>query len=62
VRRIEVQLGDIVADLPATYARFYASGEAERRCTQCGAVHPGRDHQAWHATLAGSGLLHENTP
>ena len=60
VKRIEVQLGDIVADLPATYQRFYASAEAERRCPHCGAVHPGRDHQAWHATLATSGLLDED--
>ena len=57
VRRYEVQLGDIVADLPATYQRFYESADAERRCTQCGAVHPGRDHLAWHAALAASGRL-----
>jgi 3-hydroxyanthranilate 3,4-dioxygenase len=61
VRRIEVQLGDIVADLPATYRHFYESAEAERTCTQCGVVHPGRDHQAWHAALAASGLLKEGT-
>ena len=57
VRRIEVQLADIVADLPATYQRFYESSEAERCCPQCGTVHPGRDHSAWHAALAASGLL-----
>ncbi|HMO45193.1 MAG TPA: 3-hydroxyanthranilate 3,4-dioxygenase [Rubrivivax sp.] len=57
VRRIELQLADIVADLPATYQRFYESKEDERRCTQCGKVHPGRDHQAWHAALAASGLI-----
>jgi len=51
VQRIEVQLADIVTDLPATYQRFYASTEVERTCTQCGAVHPGRDHAAWHQTL-----------
>ena len=60
VKRIEVQLGDIVADLPATYQRFYASADAERRCPQCGVVHPGRDHAAWHAALAASGLLQED--
>jgi 3-hydroxyanthranilate 3,4-dioxygenase len=60
VKRIEVQLGDIVADLPATYQHFYASSEAERSCPHCGAVHPGRDHQAWHATLATSGRLDED--
>ena len=57
VQRFEVQLADIVADLPATYQRFYASSDAERRCPHCGAVHPGRDHRAWHAALAASGLL-----
>jgi 3-hydroxyanthranilate 3,4-dioxygenase len=57
VARIEVQLADIVADLPAAYERFYASSDAERTCGACGHVHPGRDHQAWHAALAASGLL-----
>jgi len=57
VKRIEVQLGDIVADLPATYTRFYESSETERRCPHCGVVHPGRNHQAWHAALTGSGLV-----
>jgi 3-hydroxyanthranilate 3,4-dioxygenase len=59
VKRIEVQLGDIVADLPATYTRFYESSEAERRCPHCGTVHPGSDHLAWHAALGASGLLDE---
>ena len=49
--RIEVQLADIVADLPATYERFYASSAAERTCRNCGALHPGRDHAAWHRAL-----------
>jgi 3-hydroxyanthranilate 3,4-dioxygenase len=62
VQRIEVQLHDIVADLPATYQRFYASDEAARRCPRCGTVHPGRDHAAWHAQLAASGLLQEDRP
>jgi 3-hydroxyanthranilate 3,4-dioxygenase len=52
VKRIEVQLADIVADLPATYQRFYDSSAAERTCAQCGVVHPGRDHAAWHAALS----------
>lgn len=59
VTRIEVQLGDIVADLPAAYERFYASSDADRTCRHCGAVHPGRDHLGWHAALAASGLLDE---
>ena len=60
VKRIEVQLADIVADLPTTYRRFYDSSDAERSCAQCGSVHPGRDHAAWLAALAKSGLLHED--
>lgn len=57
VTRIEVQLADIVADLPATYQRFYASSETERTCERCGTVHPGRDHAAWHAMLRTGGRL-----
>lgn len=57
VKRIEVQLADIVADLPATYQRFYASSDTERTCERCGTVHPGRDHVAWHAMLRESGRL-----
>jgi 3-hydroxyanthranilate 3,4-dioxygenase len=52
VQRIEVQLHDIVADLPATYQRFYQSNESARTCPACGLVHPGREHAAWHAQLA----------
>jgi 3-hydroxyanthranilate 3,4-dioxygenase len=61
VSRIEVQLADIVADLPATYQRYYASSDAERTCPNCGTVHPGRDHEAWHRALRASGRLHEDT-
>ena len=50
--RYEVQLQDIVADLPPTYQRFYATGDEERRCAQCGEQHPGRDFKAWNQTLA----------
>ena len=57
VSRIEVQLADLVADLPTTYQRFYESPDAERVCPQCGKVHPGREHARWHETLRGSGLL-----
>jgi 3-hydroxyanthranilate 3,4-dioxygenase len=52
-----VQLADIVADLPATYQRFYESGDAERTCSACGALHPGRDHAAWHRALHAAGQL-----
>ena len=47
IRRLDVQLQSIVADLPITYERFYASSEAERVCPSCGEQHPGRDHAAW---------------
>lgn len=57
VTRTELQLADIVADLPAAYRRFYDSNQAARTCSQCGTVHPGREHMAWHAMLATSGLL-----
>jgi 3-hydroxyanthranilate 3,4-dioxygenase len=49
--RHEVQLQDIVADLPTTYARFYASSDDARRCKSCGELHPGRDFKAWNDTL-----------
>lgn len=50
--RYDVQLQDIVADLPPTYQRFYNTGDDERRCAQCGELHPGRDFKAWNQTLA----------
>ena len=55
VRRIEVQLGSIVEDLPVVYKRFYESAPAERTCPSCGEVHPGSDWQAWHATRVRAG-------
>ena len=54
IARLDVQLADIVADLPATYQRFYASSVADRTCSQCGSIHPGRDHAAWHKTFNGA--------
>ena len=47
VKRIEVQLQSIVEDLPKTYSRYYDSSPADRTCTQCGTVHPGRDWATW---------------
>lgn len=41
VHRVEVQLQDIVKDLPPLFQAFYAS-EAVRTCKSCGAVHPGK--------------------
>jgi 3-hydroxyanthranilate 3,4-dioxygenase len=51
LQRYEVQLENIVTDLPPTYERFYATSDAERRCPQCGEQHPGRDHQAWNRAV-----------
>lgn len=55
VRRYEMQLKSIVADLPPVYEQFYATTEAERRCPHCGTVHPGRNFAAWHETLLSAG-------
>jgi 3-hydroxyanthranilate 3,4-dioxygenase len=41
VHRIEVQLQNIVKDLPPLYERFYVSA-ALRRCRACGEIHPGK--------------------
>jgi 3-hydroxyanthranilate 3,4-dioxygenase len=41
LHRVEIQLRDIVKDLPPLFEAFYSS-EAKRTCRECGAVHPGR--------------------
>lgn len=41
LHRVEVQLTNIVKDLPPLFEKFYAS-ESLRRCRACGTVHPGR--------------------
>ncbi|MBN9531527.1 MAG: 3-hydroxyanthranilate 3,4-dioxygenase [Alphaproteobacteria bacterium] len=41
VHRVEVQLQDIVKDLPPLFQAFYGS-EAARTCKSCGTVHPGK--------------------
>ncbi|MDI9776366.1 MULTISPECIES: 3-hydroxyanthranilate 3,4-dioxygenase [Pseudomonas] len=51
VRRYELRLKSIVADLPPVYDRFYTTTDEERRCPGCGEIHPGRDWQTWHTTL-----------
>ena len=51
VKRIEVQLGDIVADQPPTTAFRLGRGRAPLHAVRHGGA-PGRDHQAWHAALA----------
>ncbi|GBL58283.1 3-hydroxyanthranilate 3,4-dioxygenase [Pseudomonas citronellolis] len=51
IKRYEMQLQSIVADLPPVYEQFYATSDEERRCHECGEIHPGRDWQSWHQTL-----------
>lgn len=41
VHRIEIEVKDIVKDLPPLYAAFYADEKA-RTCKNCGTVHPGK--------------------
>ena len=41
VHRVEVNVKNIVADLPPLFEAFYASEQA-RSCRQCGQLHPGR--------------------
>ncbi|WP_330256004.1 3-hydroxyanthranilate 3,4-dioxygenase [Nocardia sp. NBC_00565] len=41
VHEVELQVRDIVADLPPVFTSFYDDGAA-RTCTNCGAVHPGK--------------------
>ena len=41
VHEVELQVRDIVADLPPVFEEFYASDEA-RTCPGCGALHPGK--------------------
>ena len=41
VYRVEVEVKDIVKDLPPLYEAFYADEQA-RTCKACGEVHPGK--------------------
>ncbi len=41
LHRVEVNVQDIVQDLPPLFAAFCAS-EGKRRCRGCGALHPGK--------------------
>jgi len=41
VHEVELQVRDIVADLPPVFEQFYTD-ESVRKCSNCGAVHPGR--------------------
>jgi 3-hydroxyanthranilate 3,4-dioxygenase len=42
VHRVEVEVADIVADLPPLFKAFDDS-EAQRTCGKCGALHPGKE-------------------
>jgi 3-hydroxyanthranilate 3,4-dioxygenase len=42
VHRVEITLKSIVQDLPPLFEAFY-SDLSERKCPNCGAVHPGRE-------------------
>lgn len=41
VHEVELQVTDIVADLPPVFTAFY-NNEQVRACQQCGTVHPGK--------------------
>ena len=41
LHRVEINLKNIVKDLPPLYDAFYANEKA-RKCNKCGAVHPGK--------------------
>jgi len=41
VHEVELQVRDIVADLPPVFLAFYADEDA-RTCGKCGALHPGK--------------------
>jgi len=41
IHEVELQIHDIVADLPPVFSAFYAD-EGARRCHRCGQTHPGK--------------------
>jgi 3-hydroxyanthranilate 3,4-dioxygenase len=50
LHRVQVQVKDIVKDLPPLFTAFYAD-TAKRTCSKCGAVHPGKEPPAGWAAL-----------
>jgi 3-hydroxyanthranilate 3,4-dioxygenase len=48
VHRSELQMTNIVTDLPRVFGGFYEGSDEARTCPHCGAIHPGRDWAAWH--------------
>ena len=50
VHRVEVEVKDIVKDLPPLFQAFYGD-EAARTCKSCGTVHPGKEPPAGWVSL-----------
>jgi 3-hydroxyanthranilate 3,4-dioxygenase len=50
VHRVEVEVKDIVKDLPPLFQAFYGD-EAARTCKRCGTVHPGKEPPAGWVSL-----------
>jgi 3-hydroxyanthranilate 3,4-dioxygenase len=50
VHRVEVQVKDVVKDLPPLFTAFYGE-KAKRTCRTCGTVHPGKEPPASWAKL-----------
>ena len=50
VHRVQLEIHDIVKDLPPLFEAFYASPGA-RRCEGCGALHPGKEPPAGWAAV-----------
>ncbi|MES2292728.1 MAG: 3-hydroxyanthranilate 3,4-dioxygenase [Pseudomonadota bacterium] len=50
IHRVEITLSNIVADLPPLFDAFYANTD-QRRCKNCGTVHPGKEPPADWAVL-----------
>jgi 3-hydroxyanthranilate 3,4-dioxygenase len=42
VHRVEIEVKDIVKDLPPLYTAFYGDMK-KRKCRHCGALHPGKE-------------------
>jgi 3-hydroxyanthranilate 3,4-dioxygenase len=53
VHRVEIQVKDIVKDLPPLFSAFYGD-KAARTCKSCGQVHPGREPPpGWVSAITG---------
>ena len=54
LHRVEIEVADIVADLPPLFAAFYAD-ERARRCRECGSLHPGKEPPPGWAVIPAQG-------